>query len=147
MKKGKVLFVDDELQAEQDEPHGDYMWYYVRALQDADFEVTPAIGPDEALHKLSTKEAQFDLVIIDIMMPPGKTFEKEDTFEGLRTGIFLARIFQERYSELPILVLTNVLNPQALNETQEIVNVKEVLTKPNCTPFHLAEEVKHILEQ
>lgn len=144
MEKAKIMLVDDELSPKKNGPDGSYMWYYTEAMRDSGFEVTQVVGPDSALQKLSSKSSKFDLIIVDIMMPPGEAYENENTLDGLRTGIFLAKTIQEKYPELPILVLTNVLNPYALNKMKEMESVKKVLVKPNCTPFELVEEISEI---
>ncbi len=144
MERAKIMLVDDELSPKKSGPDGSYMWYYTKAICDAGFEVVEVVGPDSALQKLSSKSSKFDLIIVDIMMPPGEAYENENTLDGLRTGIFLARSIQENYPELPILVLTNVLNPNVLNKVREMASVKKVLVKPDCTPFELVEEIHRI---
>ncbi len=84
MEKARILLVDDELSPKKDGPNGSYMWYYTQALREAGFEVVEAVGPDFALQRLTSKRLKFDLVIIDIMLPPGKAFGGEDTLNGLR---------------------------------------------------------------
>lgn len=143
-KAARILLVDDELSMKKDGPNGSYMWYYTEAIRESGFEVIEVVGPDSALHKLSSKSLKFDLTIIDIMMPPGKAYANENTLNGLRTGIFLAKTIQEKYPELPILVLTNVLNPDAINQLKQITSVKKTLAKPNYTPFQLVDEIRKI---
>jgi CheY-like chemotaxis protein len=145
-KASKILIVDDELATADAAPHGSYMWYYTQALRDGGFHVSKAQGPDDALEELSSKNKEVDLVILDIMMPPGKAYEKEDTLDGLRTGVFLAKAIQSRRPHLPILVLTNVQNPETLSQLRQIHSVKEILYKPDCTPFDLVDEVQSLGE-
>lgn len=144
MERTNILFIDDELPTSQAGPDGRYMWYYTEALRDAGFKVIEVEGPDSALRKLSLKTGEVDLVILDIMIPPGKAYAEENTLNGLRTGIFLSMTIQEEYPRLPIVVLTNVLNPDALNQLKPMKSVKKILTKPHCTPFQLVEEIYKI---
>jgi CheY-like chemotaxis protein len=74
-----ILFVDDELLPGQTAPGGNYMWYYVQALRDAGFQVTEADTTDEAFERLAVSETPFRLVILDVMMPPGRSLQGEDT--------------------------------------------------------------------
>ncbi|MBL7154386.1 MAG: response regulator [Phycisphaerae bacterium] len=144
MEKARILLVDDELSPKKDGPNGSYMWYYTQALREAGFEVVEAVGPDFALQRLTSKRLKFDLVIIDIMLPPGKAFGGEDTLNGLRTGVSLARKVQEDYPDLPILVLTNVLNPNTQRQLEQMPSVRKVLAKATCTPFQLVDEIREI---
>ena len=142
MEKGRILFVDDEFGPSPDRPNGSYMWYYSQALRDAGFEVREVLSPDEALSELSKEDQRFDLIILDIMMLPGERYKHEDTAEGLRTGIFLARTLHERWADIPILVLTNVLNPDVINKMKAIPSIRNVLSKPSYLPFQVLEEVR-----
>ena len=96
MKKATILLIDDELQSKKDGPNGSYMWYYTKALREAGFEVVEVVTPDSALQKLSSKNSKFSLVVVDIMMTPGEAYKNENTLNGLRTGIFLAKNIQVR---------------------------------------------------
>lgn len=146
MAERRILLVDDECCPGQDSPKGIYMWYYAEALREADFEVTEVIGPDDALSELAAEGARFDLVVLDIMMPPGEAYKEVNTLEGLRTGVFLGSTLRERYPNLPVVVLTNLANPQILSQVRELRNVKATFSKTSCPPFELVKEVKLILE-
>jgi CheY-like chemotaxis protein len=142
----KILIVDDDLAPEQKEPNGNYMWYYTQALRDAGHTVVEVVGPDSAIEVLSSTANSIDLVVLDIMMPPGRAYREDDTLNGLRTGVFLAKTVQSRYPDLPILVLTNVQNPETLSQLREMPSIRKVLYKPDCTPFDLVDEIKNLWE-
>ena len=145
MEEGRILFIDDELCPGQKEPNAKYMWFYVAALHDAGFVVTETQGPDEALEELSADPKRFDLVILDIMMPPGEKYRSnKKSLNGLRTGILLAETLNKQWPSMPVLVLTNVLNPAEVNKLNAMPNVERVLSKPYCTPFQVLEEIKKI---
>lgn len=149
MDGGKILFIDDELYPsndagspqDEDEPDGDYMWYYIRALEDAGYEVTRALGPDEALSILAGRDGGFDLIILDIMMPPEQAYEKAKTRNGTRTGLFIAKTLDEKYPQIPVVVLTNVDDPSVHKLVRSTPNVKEVFTKDEHLPFQLVETI------
>jgi len=145
-KTSRILIVDDDLTPDQDKPNGNYMWYYTRALRDSGYKVVEVVGPDSAKEVLSSEGESFDLVILDIMMPPGKAYEKADTLNGLRTGILLAKTIQSEYPNLPVLVLTNVQNPDTLSQLRQIPSVKRTLCKPDCTPFELVDVIRALGE-
>jgi CheY-like chemotaxis protein len=139
--------IDDELTPGITEPSGNYMWYYARAFHDRsdDFEVTEMTSADEALRELSTNASRFHLIVLDIMMPPGETFVNADTFGGLRTGVLIAEHARQFAPNLPIVVLTNVLNARTLQQLHSKPNVKEILAKPDYAPFAVVEKVLQIL--
>jgi CheY-like chemotaxis protein len=143
LSKKRILIVDDELVPGQ--AGATYMWYYVQALRDAGFDVKEAITVDEAVEALACPGAEYDLVILDIMMPPGQAFERAASLRGLRTGVLLAKVISDTYPRVPMVVLTNRF-PWGSQELEGISNVRRTLYKPDCTPFMLAEEVKGLLE-
>jgi CheY-like chemotaxis protein len=144
MDKGTILFIDDELCPNSKGPSGNYMWYYVEALRDASYTVVEVPGPDDALTNLKAKDQHYDLIILDIMMPPGAAYRTRDTSNGLRTGILVVQTLHEQWPDIPVLVLTNVLNQEALNSLNRFPNVKSILGKPRYTPFLVCQEVRKI---
>ena len=76
--KPRILFVDDEPR---------WVQLYVDELMFSGFEVTMAQSADKAIKLLDSQT--FDLVILDIMMPPGKHFRAGVAWmeRSLRSGI------------------------------------------------------------
>jgi CheY-like chemotaxis protein len=144
MDKGTILFVDDELCPSSTGPSGNYMWYYVEALRDGGYTVVEVPGPDGVLTSFKAEGEHYDLVILDIMMPPGAAYRTRDTSNGLRTGILIAETLQEQWPDIPVLVLTNVLNQEALSSLKGCPNVRNILAKPRYTPFQVCQEVRKI---
>lgn len=145
MTKQRLLFVDDENAPQRDGPYGAYMWYYSEALREAGFDVVEASGPDEAVDRLLGGGASFDLVLLDIMMPWGRTFGDKETSFGLRTGISLLDLMGRTHPQLPIVVLTNVQNTSTLAELWKRKSVKCVLTKSEFPPMAVVREVQAVL--
>jgi CheY-like chemotaxis protein len=56
--------------------------------------------------------ADVDVVILDVMMPPGKMFDLDSTKQGLLTGIHFYRRLRAQNAELPIFILTNNTDPE-----------------------------------
>lgn len=52
----------------------------------------------------ANERSPFDLFIIDVMMPPGKKYSREETHDGLITGLYLARDIREKYPLVPIIL-------------------------------------------
>ena len=96
---GPIILIDDD--------HGP-MEYYVEALRSRGFAVIHIDSADKAFEWLEdrgTKEP--DLVIVDIMMPPGSRLTLEETNRGLWSGVFIARAVRDKFPGLPLVGLTN----------------------------------------
>lgn len=132
--KKRILLVDDEVPL---------MAYYVEALRHAGFQVSQADGPTEALEYLSGEEV--DLVVMDIMMPPGRSFSEMETDSGLRTGVFLAEMVRKLNPNIPIAVLTNVASSDTLRALERNPSVRLVLQKFECAPFELSKRLEKVL--
>ena len=136
MKKHVLLVDDDRLP----------MQYYANALKLKGFEVQHCFDPDSALDFVKERAGQIDVIILDIMLPPGKAYENENTNEGLKTGVFLLKDIRDKCGNVPILVLTNVKNPKTLGEFKDKVSVR-LVQKMDCPPFKLAELVESLVSR
>ncbi len=136
MEKKVVLLIDDDKMP---------MKFYIRALEQKGFEVKQCFEPDCALEFMQKRGTQIAVIILDIMMPPGKIYENEETNQGLRTGVFLLKnIRKEGYCQnTPVIVLTNVKNPETLSEF-EVGPLLTVKQKMGCPPFELVKLVEEM---
>jgi predicted nucleotide-binding protein len=135
IEKKRILFVDDELRDVD---------AYVLELKFAGFDVTTTASADEAF-KLVSNES-FDLVVLDIMMPPGKHFRNKETAFGLKTGLMLALLVRQKLPGTMIVAFTNNPDP----------NIKELfsrnehllyLRKEDYAPSELTETIKEVLHR
>ena len=94
----RILLIDDDTRR---------MTKYVNELVDNGYEVVFEDNVDSGLATLLSK-GNFDLVVLDISMPPGSEFKFEDTVGGTRTGLALYDTIRAERPNLPIVVLTNV---------------------------------------
>ena len=133
--KNLVLLVDDDKLP---------MQYYVKALEQNNIEVKHCVEPDSALAFVKEKGSQIKIVVLDIMMSPGKAYKNEDTHEGLRTGVFLLKKIREELPNTPIIVLTNVKNQETLDEFQE-GSLLKVRQKMDCSAFELVDLVNELI--
>lgn len=78
-------------------------------LKFSGFDVTPAASADEAVMLINSQ--LFDLVILDIMMPPSKHFQNKETEFGLNTGVMLALLVKEKLPEAAIVAFSNHHDP------------------------------------
>jgi CheY-like chemotaxis protein len=97
-----ILFVDDEKRR---------MDNYVEALEESGERVILKVDVDEALKFFDENLDQIELLVLDIMMSYGVSFEDVDTESGLRTGVRFYERIRETAPNLPVIIFTNVTNP------------------------------------
>jgi two-component system, NtrC family, response regulator HydG len=108
MPKIKVIYIEDEVDK-----------YLVRYLTKEDFDVIEAQDVDDAWEKLNN--VQPDVVLLDIMMPPGDKFAVEkDVDDGFRTGLVLLRHLRKSFPQLPVVVLTANPDANVREETEKL---------------------------
>ena len=125
----KILFVDDDVMPAE---------LYIRALRRLDFEVDSAKTVEDTFRSLST--GRYDLIVLDIMMPSGP-YPDEKTEDGLRTGLVLQAELAHQHPQVPVIVLTNVGNPDTLKSAREGGAVA-VARKIDYPPFDFADLVR-----
>jgi CheY-like chemotaxis protein len=108
--KSLVLLVDDDRLA---------VPLYKEALEVKGFAVKQCFDADSALSFVRDKKSEIGVIVLDIMIPPGKTYENLDTGEGLKTGVFLYDTLRQILPDVPIIVLTNVTEDETLNEFRQ----------------------------
>ncbi len=127
----RILFVDDEDWSV--EP-------YFEKLRDHEIAFDLALDVAQAIKLL--QKNRYDLLVVDIMLPPGEIFGPN--VEPRKAGeVFLRRLRSNEIPhlktspEVPVLVLTAVTD-QKLPETMKELEVKEVFQKP--APFELVTD-------
>lgn len=113
-------------------------------LRYAGFEVEWKTDIDAALEFFVLNRRNIDLLILDVMMPPGRAFRDEDTQDGLRTGLFFYDRIRAMEPELPVVILTNFPDERAMQKYRG-ANC-EVFRKIDLFPHELAEEIDRILK-
>jgi len=104
----KILFVDDE---------PEFVSPQVEALEEAGYEVTLEMDPDAAMALL--QEREFDLIILDLIMPPRREDREERGDQELdfaETGVKLHQEVREKLglTDIPIIFLTVVRDQDIL---------------------------------
>jgi DNA-binding response OmpR family regulator len=129
-----ILFVDDESR---------HTISYPQDLACSGYEVVYQPSVDNAMHYFDANSAEIRLVILDLMMPPGKTFENVDTDDGLRTGVHFYYRVREKVPKLPVFILTNVSEDdvRAIFEGDENCMYFE---KEHYLPYEITQEVKKL---
>ncbi len=81
----------------------------------------------EALTRVAHEE--FDVVLLDISMPPTEGMDLDEIEYGRYTGIEVARRIKRLKPDLPIVALT-VVTETSLQQRIREAGVKEILNKP-----------------
>ncbi len=122
-KKKKILLVEDDLLIVE---------IYTTRLKEAGFEIESEVDGESAIRKL--KEKDFDLVLLDIVLPNLTGFE------------FLERIRnKEKIKNVKVLILSNLGQKTDVDKAERLGAIK-YLIKAHYTPSEVVEEVRKILE-
>jgi CheY-like chemotaxis protein len=129
-----ILFVDDEKR---------YMDSHKLELEMEGHTVSFHNDVDSALGFFKENADSIQLIILDIMMPPGQSFQDENTGDGLRTGVRFYERIRGLAPRLPIIIFTNVSDEQLEKKFQGDINCR-FLRKEDYLPHDLAEVVSNI---
>jgi len=127
-----ILFIDDE---------PDYVKPFLKAFELSGFPVYITTDLDNALTTIESQEDDILAIILDIMMPPGKLFDLENTDQGLRTGLRLLEHLKEVYEKIPVVILTNLDKSRLGKITHGNCLIFE---KKEITPWELVNKVANM---
>ena len=122
-KKKKILLVEDDLLIVE---------IYTTRLKEAGFEIESEVDGESAIRKL--KEKDFDLVLLDIVLPNLTGFE---FLEKIRNN--------EKLKNVKVLILSNLGQKTDVDKAERLGAIK-YLIKAHYTPSEVVEEVRKILE-
>jgi CheY-like chemotaxis protein len=105
---------------------------YQLKLAKADLTVIEAIDGRMALQRIT--EQKPDLVLLDLMMP---------NVGGLEVLKDLKK--QGVLPNLPVIVLTNVMDPQTIDEAKQL-GAKDYIVKTDLTPSQVIEKLKPFIK-
>ncbi|HEY6190450.1 MAG TPA: response regulator [Pyrinomonadaceae bacterium] len=132
-----ILFVDDEPR------HTDV---YVQVLRELGHTVEYLQSVDTALEFFKENMERINLLVLDIMMPPGKAFKDTDTEVGLKTGVCFFEVVRGLKPDLPVIVLTNVSDKRVAQKFMEKDNCW-FLRKIDHDPYELAQWIKNLISE
>lgn len=92
-----VLFVDDDIRL---------IATFADGVREAGFRTHHCRGPDETLDYLRKNDTAADVIVWDMMLPPGKVFREVDTESGLSTGKHLYSAMRELKPQAYYILLT-----------------------------------------
>lgn len=105
---------------------------YQLKLAKADLTVIEAIDGRMALQRIT--EQKPDLVLLDLMMP---------NVGGLEVLKDLKK--QGMLPDLPVIVLTNVMDPQTIDEAKQL-GAKDYIVKTDLTPSQVIDKLKPFIK-
>ncbi len=105
---------------------------YQLKLAKADFSVVEAVDGQMALDKIG--EHKPDLVLLDLMMP---NVNGIDVLKSLKK--------QNLVPDLPVIVLTNVMDPQTIEQAKEL-GARDYIVKTDLTPSQVVEKLQPFLK-
>jgi CheY-like chemotaxis protein len=127
----EILVLDDDILPTR---------YYIYALELRNWNVVHKQRTEDAISSWELSPPA--LLILDVMMPPGRPFEKMDTEDGLITGLYVYRQFRTAYESTPVVVLTHALSAGKLFQSDSLL---KVVRKAYCSPIRLADLVEQML--
>lgn len=131
MKAKRILWIEDD---------ADLLMGLIRPLEKDGHEIIVAKDEKEALE--TVRKLDFDLIILDIIIPTGIKGDKGDVhFIGMR---LLKTLLIDMEIKTPLIVLSVVCESYMIEEMYEM-GVKQVLPKGAYLPSRLKEEVYKLL--
>ena len=131
-----ILFVDDDKRD---------MESFYEELKLSGYNVDFHSDVDAAFAAYQKNLDRIELLILDVMMPPGKEFEQEKVNGGLRTGLRFYERVRSLDAELQIIIFTNLSDEPFM---ESFANDERccVLQKEDYLPFELANFITEILQ-
>lgn len=132
-----ILIVDDERRR---------MDSYRLELVLSGYDVLFKDDVDEAINFFESNVGEIELLILDIMMPPGNSFKAEGAQGGLRTGVLFYERVRRAAPDCPVIILSNVADP-AVRGRFNAESKCWYRMKVDYLPFELVDEVRRILSE
>lgn len=129
-----VLFVDDDMRR---------MSSFVDMLEWEGYTVLGANSVDKARRLFRNLGKVIDLVVLDIMMPPGEGDDPETVDHGRSTGLEFLKEVRKELKKLPVIVLSIRHDHECKNAAEE-AGASDYLEKP-CRPSVLLRRIDKLL--
>jgi CheY-like chemotaxis protein len=126
-----IFFVDDDRR---------YIKDYVEEIESRNYSVIHEYNIDDAFKSVVEHIQNIQLLILDVMMPPGELLDERDNENGKRTGILFIKAIEEQIGEInfPLIIFThvniNILDGRYQNYQKE-----------DYTPYDFADKIEQIV--
>lgn len=126
-----ILFVDDDRR---------YIKDYIEEIESRNYSVRHEHNIDDAFKSVTDHIHHIQILILDIMMPPGELLDEQDNENGKRTGIFFIKAIEQQIGEInfPLIIFTHV-------NTDNLIVRYQKYQKENYTPYEFANEIEQII--
>ncbi len=121
MSRKKVLWVDDEIE---------FLRSHIMFLETRGYSVIPVFNGDDAIHIISEKPGEFDIVLLDEQMPG-------------RNGLDTLVVLKDIAPDLPVVMVTKSEEEQVMESAMGL-NIDGYLTKP-VNPSQILQVCKQLL--
>ncbi len=131
-----ILFADDDYRT--------WMSNHIDELEFRGYVVKPAGDADEAIRLFQEHCANIDLVVLDVMLPNGKSFTPGEAELGQKTGVLLFQRFRQLKPNLAVVVLTNLRDERVKGRFRGDRRC-EFRYKWDCSSKQLAEIIERLV--
>lgn len=129
----RLLWIEDD---------ADQLDIMVKPLRDSGFEIKTVFDAKEAKELLINKNENFDLIILDILIPIGEYREDPNEF-GEFTGLKLLKDVRDEKIKTPVIIFS-VVDESDLGDISSL-SVSKILFKSSLFPSELEEAVREVL--
>lgn len=130
-----ILFLDDDV---------DFLRYYCDELRERGWDVAAAFSTDDAHRIVMDRGEELKVVVLDMMMPPGRIFEDENTEYGIRTGELFYEKLRSMRPVVPVVLFTN-RNADHLDCTLRDDSRCRIFMKEDLLPGEFADMIDDLL--
>lgn len=127
-----ILIIDDEAVS---------LSYFSQALELAGYRVTVFKNATKFKRSIAKNNIpDVDMFVVDLMLPPGRTYDKATTENGLLTGLYIALDIRKAFSETPILLWSAAPFPDLIQKAKQLSRALTscaFVQKQNCPPVSL----------
>lgn len=129
----KLLWIEDD---------ADQLDIMVRPLRDSGFEITTVVDAKEASDLLINRKENFDLIILDILIPLGEYRENSSDYSEF-TGLSLLKELRNNKIKIPVIIFS-VVDESDLGDISSL-SVSKILFKASLFPPELKDAVLKVL--
>jgi len=124
---------------------------YVRALHLEGYDVRLVTSVSQCKKLLQKKKRlKVDMFIVDLVMPPGKIFPRDECSDGTLTGLFLAHDLRKKYKSTPIVLYSFTSFRYATVQAKRVARILRrcaFVRKADYPPMRLVEFIRHYFER
>lgn len=134
-----IMFVDDEPRI-----MSSFKEHLEIELEKLGKQLTFFSNVDEAMEFYNNNSSEIELVILDVMMPCGKSIDFKNSNGGMKSGFVFYKKIRKDLPEIPIFIFTNSIDGDIKEEIEKDKQAK-FLQKTNYLLTDFWDEIKAFL--